>query len=110
MDKKKYYVSLQSREISQIQYQNNNAFTIYATPTEIQMLRKVLDNVHTSEFDTFWRAHVPILPYHNDPSNDRYDESLSNALSIIYELGDEQARKFIEESGILGDRPIDINR
>ncbi len=110
MDKKKYYVSLQSREISQIQYQNNDAFTVYATPQEIQSLRQVLDNVHSAEVDTYWRAHVPIVPYHNDPSNDRYDKGLTDALSIIYELGDEQARAFIEESGILSDRSIDTNR
>src|SRR5690625_140512 len=110
MEKKKYYVNLQSREISQIKHQNNDAFTINATEDEVRILRKKLDNVHGAEVDTFWRAHVPIMPYHNDPSNDRYDQSLAESLEMIYHLGDEQARSFIEESGLLSERPIDPER
>ena len=110
MDRKKYYVNLQSREISQMKYQNNDAFTIYATEQEVQMLRKTLDNVHMSEVDTFWRAHNPILPYHNDSSNDRYDKHLTDAFEKLYELGDEETRSFVEESGVFSNRPIDTDR
>lgn len=107
MGKKKYYVSLQSREISQIKHGNNADFTLYATEAEITMLRKKLDSVERAENDTFWRAHIPILPYHNTPSNDRYDRTLTEAFKMIYQLGDDQARAYIEESGVLSDRPID---
>src|SRR5690625_1907659 len=110
MERKKYYVNFQSREISQIKHENNDAFTIHATEQEIQLLRKTLDNVHDSEVDTFWRAHVPIMPYHNDPSNDRYDKSLTEAFEKIHELGDENTRAFVEESGVLSDRKIDTDK
>lgn len=106
MEKKKYYVSLQSREISQIKHGNNADFTIHATEGEVIMLRKKLDDVHGADIDTFWRAHVPIMPYHHDASNDRYDKSLSEAFAMIYDLGDEQARTYVEETGILSDKPI----
>lgn len=109
MEKKKYYVNLQSREISQMKYHNNDAFTIYATQEEIRLLRKKLDNVYEAEVDTFWRSHVPILPYHNDQSNDRYDKNITEAFKMIYQLGDDQARIYMEESGVLGDRPIDTD-
>lgn len=109
MEKKKYYVSLQSREISQVKHGNNADFTIHATEAEVTMLRKKLDDIYAAELDTYWRAHVPITPYHNDPSNDRYDKSLSEAFEMIYQLGDDQAKSFIEESGFLSDRPIDPN-
>ncbi len=107
MEKKKYYVNLQSKEISQIQYQNNDMFTIEATDEEVLLLRKKLDGADVAEYDTFWRAHVPIVPYHNDPSNDRYDRNLREAYQMIYDLGDDATRSFIEETGMLGDRPID---
>lgn len=107
MEKKKYYVNLQSKEISQIQYQNNNMFTIHATDEEVLLLRKKLVGADVAEFDTFWRAHVPIVPYHNDPSNDRYDRNLAEAYQMIYDLGDDQTKEFIEETGMLGERPID---
>lgn len=106
MDKKKYYVSLQSREISQIEFQNNNDFTIYATDTEVMLLRKKLDSVHQAEMDTFWRSHVPIMPYHLDGSNDRYDASMLGAFQMIYQLGDDDAKAFVKEIGLLSDESI----
>ncbi len=101
MTKKQYYVNLQSKEISQIKYHNNADFTIYATDTEVMLLRKKLDSMHDAEMDTFWRSHVPIMPYHRDESNDRHDASLADAFQMIYDLGDEQAKEFAQQSGLL---------
>jgi hypothetical protein len=109
MVKEKYYVNLQSQQISQVEHEQNHAITIYATETEVESLRKIFDKVHSADFMTFFRSYVPIMPYHNAKSNDEYDEYFTDAVKFIYELGDEQARKFIEESGILGDRPIDTD-
>jgi len=106
MSKNKYYVSLQSREISQIEFHNNNDFIIYATDTEVTLLRKKLDSIYRAELDTFWRSHVPIVPYHRDGANDRYDESLLEAFQMIYQLGDDDAKGFIKESGLLSDVSI----
>lgn len=104
MNRKKYYVSLQSREISQIKYGNNADFTIYATDEEIRMLRAKLDNMYEAEVGTFWRAHVPFIPYHKDSSNDDYDRGITEAFQMIYDLGDEEAKHHIEDMGVLGDR------
>lgn len=101
MERKKYYVSLQSREISQTVVGNNADFTIYATDDEVSMLRKKLNNVYDAELDTYWRSHVPIMPYHKDASNERYDQSLTEAFQMIYTLGDEEAKQFVSESGVL---------
>jgi len=108
-EKKKYYVSLQSREISQIKHGNNADFTIEATDREVTRLRSKLNEIHDAEMGTYWRAHIPIMPYHHDESNDRYDKSITEAFEMLYQLGDEDARTFIEESGILHDRPIDTD-
>lgn len=106
MDKEKYYVNLQSKEISKIAYQNNTDFTIYATKEEVDFLRKKLDNVHKADTATFWRSYVPIMPYHHDESNDSYDQALLGAFQMIYELGDEQAQQFIEENNLLTKQSI----
>lgn len=108
MEKDKYYVNLQSREISRIKHGNNAAFTIFATEGDIKSLRKKLDRVHVAENDTFWRAHIPIMPYHHDTANDRYDASFAEALQMIYDLGDKEARAYITETGVLRDRPLDV--
>lgn len=109
MERKTYYVSLQSREISQVKFGNNHHITIFATDEEVELLREKLDQVYTSEIDTYWRAHVPFVPYHHDQANDNYDKALSESLEIIYKLGDQQTKEYIETSGVLGNRPLDSN-
>jgi len=103
MEKKKYYVNMQSREISQIPYHNNTAFTIHATKEEVSFLRQRLENVHKADASSFWRSHVPIMPYHHDEPNDNHDEAMSAAWQMIYDLGDETAQQFIEEHNLLTD-------
>lgn len=106
MNKKKYYVSISSGEISQVKVGNNDEYIIYATDDEVKMLRAKLTNMYDADFDSFWRAHVPIMPYHNDKGNQRYDEGLTEVFQMIYDLGDEQAKSHIEEIGVLSDRSL----
>lgn len=108
MEKEKYYVNIPHQVIGKNRYSDSD-FTVYATTEEIRELRKILNSIEEAESDTYWRAHIPFMPYHNDPSNDRYDRSYTNAMKIIYEIGDDSAKNYIEESGILSDRPIDTN-
>ncbi|WP_047979672.1 hypothetical protein [Ornithinibacillus contaminans] len=103
MEKKKYYVNIGSGEISQIKYDNNDSFTIHATADEIVMLRAKLDNMGESANRTYWRAHVPIMPYHNDQSNDAYDSELVETYQLLHDLGDDATREHIESIGILGE-------
>lgn len=104
MNRKKYYVSLQSREISQVKYQNNADFTIYATDEEVRMLRSIFNKMYDEEVGTFWRSHVPFIPYHKDSSNDDYDREITEAFQMIYDLGNEEAKQHIHDMGVLGDR------
>ncbi|MFD2043725.1 hydrolase [Ornithinibacillus salinisoli] len=104
MEKKKYYISLQSREISQIKYDNNDEFVVYATEEEIEELRSKMDHMEAAAFGTFLRSHVPIKPYHEDESNDEYDAGLTEAFQMLYQLGDANTKSHIESIGILADR------
>lgn len=96
MDKRKFYVSIDSQEISEYKAGNNHAYVIYGGPEDIIRLREVFDELQDAEFSTFWRAHVPFKEYHHDEYNDSYDESLMRAYKMIYELGDEETKKHIE--------------
>jgi hypothetical protein len=106
VEKKTYYVEIGSGEISQTKYQNNHSFTIQATPEEVTMLRAKLNNMDGAALSSFWRAHVPIMPYHNDKANDRYDAGLVDVYEMLYDLGDDTTRNHIESIGILGDNHI----
>src|SRR5690625_123985 len=97
MDKRKFYVSVESQEISELMAGNNNQFIIYGGPEDIIYLREIFDELQDAEFSTFWRAHVPFKEYHHDEDNDSYDESLLRAYKIIHELGDETTSKHIEQ-------------
>lgn len=99
-EKEKYFVNVQSKEISKVEVGNNKEFTIYATEGEVSMLRKKFDEIDTTEMDNFFRAHVPIVPYHKDTSNDKYDSLLTEIFQQLYELGDDATKKFIEKENL----------
>lgn len=110
MAKKTYYVNMQAREISQIKFQNNHHYQITATNDEVNELRRLLNKVYDADRDAYWRAHIPFVPYHHDMANDQYDEAFTEALQLIYNLGDEQTRTYIDTTGVFSDRSLDSRR
>lgn len=110
MDKKTYYVNMQAREISQIKFQNNHHFEIKASRDEVEALRRLLNKVYDADRDAYWRSHIPFVPYHQDSANDQYDESFTEALQLIYQLGDEKTKMYVESTGVLSNRSLDSRR
>lgn len=108
MEKQKYYVNIPHYVMNQVRFSDQD-FVVYASKEEALEIRALLDRIHEAEIGTFWRSHIPFMPYHRDPSNEQYDQSLTTLFQKIYELGDEQARNYVTESGVLSDRPIDMN-
>ena len=104
MNKKKYYVSIASSEISQIPFGNNDDFVIYATAEEINLLRAKMDRMYEEDMNSFWRAHIPLKPYHKDNPNKQYDSKLMEAYEIVYNLGDQETKSNIRQMGIFEDR------
>lgn len=103
MEKKKYYVSLASHEISQTRYHNNDDFVIYATEGEVRELRNTLNRMYRGDMDSYWRAHIPIVKYHHDTGNETYDREITEVFQMLYELGDEQTKDYIKSTGVLSD-------
>ncbi|HZW69174.1 MAG TPA: hydrolase [Pseudogracilibacillus sp.] len=110
MAKKTYYIDLQSREISQNKTYNNHHYQIEATHEEAMELRRLLTKVYDADVDAYWRAHIPFVPYHKDLANDQYDEAFTAALALVYDLGDEATRAYIDTTGVLSDRSLDSRR
>jgi hypothetical protein len=76
-------------------------FKVEATDEEIIQLRELFDQKYSTEWQNFYRAHIPYLQYHYDRENDAYDETLMNIYQLIYTLGDQEAKQHISEMGIL---------
>lgn len=109
LDKKEqYYVSIAQHKISQIPNAQDNDFTIMATRGEITELRHLFTEMDAADKRSHIRSAIPLQPYHDDQANQDYDESITSAYQMMYDLGDEEARDFIEQSRILSDRPIQM--
>ncbi|MFC4404798.1 hydrolase [Gracilibacillus xinjiangensis] len=100
MEKKKYYVNIGTQEISQIPYGANTEFVIEATDEEIFLLREKFNEIHDADMSAFVRAHIPYMPYHNDPQNDKYDSGMKGVYQMIYNLADSETKKAMDEENI----------
>ncbi|MCA1032472.1 hydrolase [Bacillus timonensis] len=100
-NKKTYYISLGSGEISQSKTSSTWDYEIQANDEEIVQLREYFDQNFSNDWQGFFRAHVPYVEYHHDPTNDAYDETLLKVYKMIYELGNEETKEHIKTQGII---------
>jgi hypothetical protein len=102
-EKKPYYISIATGEIMQTPTASPWNFKIEATDEEISQLRGYFDQNYSTEWQNFFRAHVPYVQYHYDRENDAYDETMKKIYKMIYDLGDDEAKQHIRTMGILAD-------
>lgn len=103
MVRKTYYISLAEGSISQVSTASSWDYQIQATDDEITHLRGIFDQNYSSDWQGFWRAHIPFVQYHYDRENDAYDNGLQQAFKMIYELGDEATKAHIKNQGLMDD-------
>ena len=101
MEKQTFYVSVQSGNILADKGDSPYEFEIEANEEEIKQLQSLFARRNEADWGTFLRAHVPIVPYSYDSSNDQYDQNLYEIYNKIYELGSQQTKYQIESLGIL---------
>ncbi|WP_318507901.1 hydrolase [Bacillus sp. T3] len=104
LSKKPYYISIGTGEIMQTATDSPWNFKIEATDDEITKLREYFDQNYSTEWQNFFRAHVPYIQYHYDRENDAYDNTMVKIYQMIYELGDEEAKQHIRSIGIISDQ------
>lgn len=100
-NKKPYFITVATGEISQSATDSPWNFKIEATDDDIIALREYFSQNYSTEWQSFFRAHIPFIEYHNDKVNDAYDETIKKVYRMIYQLGDNEARSHIESMGIL---------
>lgn len=99
--KKTYYIDVGTGGISQSATAATWSFKIEATDAEITQLRALMDQNYSTEWKNFFRAHVPYVQYHYDRQNDTYDSTIQQIYSMLYQLGDQEAKNHIESMNIL---------
>lgn len=99
--KKTYYIDVGHGGISQSPTSSEWSYKIQATDEEITQLRELFEQNYSTEWQNFFRAHVPYVQYHYDRENDAYDQTIKQVYGMIYNLGDEEARNHIETMNIL---------
>jgi hypothetical protein len=99
--KKTYYIDVGHGQISQSSTASAWSFKIQANDEEITQLRELFDQNYSTEWQNFFRAHVPYVQYHYDRENDAYDNTIEQVYGMIYKLGDNEAKSHIESMNIL---------
>lgn len=92
VEKKRYYVSVQSRSIMRDQGQASYEYEIEATESELQRLQTKMDELEEADHATFFRTFTPGLPYHHDPENDEYDRAIKDCYDTIFQLGTDETK------------------
>jgi hypothetical protein len=99
--KKTYYIDVGTGEISQSATSSTWSYKIQADDEEITQLRELFDRNYSTEWQNFFRAHVPYVQYHYDRENDAYDDTIQQVYSMLYKLGDDEAKSHIQTMNIL---------
>lgn len=100
--KKPYYIDIEN---AQVYPEPDEAadwqFKIFATDKEIAKLADYIRRNYDADMKTFELAHVPFVEEKEENQNRSYDATMEGIYGMIYELGDEEARRNIEKMGIL---------
>ena len=102
-EKKTYYVDITAESIL-TEPVETPSFVIQATDQEVHVLQSVFDDKDRADLESYVKAHIP---FENQDENAQYDKAQKVLYAIIYHLGDETARRHIDEMGILTDRKSD---
>ncbi len=97
----KYYVSVQSKSIMENKGDATYEYEIEASPEDIDHLKAIFSKMKDAEYSSYWRTHIPGVPYHHDKENDIYDRNLVQAYQAIYSMGNQEAKDHILAMGIL---------
>jgi hypothetical protein len=100
--KKSYYIDIENAQVYTEPVEAAEwQFKIYATDQEMKKLADYIEKNYDADMKTFELAHVPFVEEKEKAQNHNYDASMEGMYKMIYELGDDETRRNIEEMGIL---------
>ncbi|MEY2196184.1 hydrolase [Neobacillus sp. BF23-41] len=101
--KHSYFINIQSHEIFSEPNGVEWDFKIDATESQVAVLERLFDKTEETDWESYFRAHIPYLEYHHQPQNKEYDLRILLIYSLLYYLGDEKSRAHIREMRILNE-------
>jgi hypothetical protein len=107
LEKKTYYVTVDigphTGEIREEINLNDPLydFEIRATPEEISRLEELFERTQETDFRTFLKAHIPYETRERMQESKKEDAQIDEIYRMIYELGTDETKKKMRESGLI---------
>ena len=103
-----YYVNIQSNEIFRGPFDGEWDFKIEATASQVAVLERLFDRNDQTDWESYFRSHIPFLEYHHQPQNMEYDWRIGLIYTMLFTLGDEKTRAHIRKMGILNEEITNV--
>jgi len=101
MEKRTYYVSVGSGEIVEDPTVTPWDFQVEANEEEIMKLGELLDQASRENMDVVYRITHPIEGGKIRHDLQDYDETLQRIYRMIYDLGNDEAKQFIQNMNVI---------
>jgi hypothetical protein len=98
-DKQTFYVSVKTGTVFPTNTSDNYEFEIVATGDEAAELQRFMNQRDSLEAETWVRAQLPGIPYHQDEVNDRQDAHLFDTYRRIAALGSDKTKAHLARMG-----------
>jgi hypothetical protein len=106
--KQSYYINIQSNEIFRGPHEGEWNFKIEATESQVNALERLFEHNEETDWESYFRSHIPYLEYHHQPQNREYDQRMLLIYTMLFYLGDDKTRSHIRKMGILNEDSANI--
>ena len=101
MAKRKYYVSVQAKTVTEHAGDTAYELEIEATPQEVHQLHELFESESETDFYNYVRMHDPEILEEELISNAWIDQYLTAVYRKIHQFGTPETRKHIESMNVL---------
>jgi len=101
MEKRKYYVSVQSRTVMEHQGDGAYELEIEATPDEVHQLQELFESTSETDFNNYLRIHDPEILQEELVSNAFVDRYLTQIYRLLYRYGTPETKAHIQSMNVL---------
>ncbi|MCI3923344.1 hypothetical protein MO973_24260 [Paenibacillus sp. TRM 82003] len=101
MEKKTYYVSVQSKLVLENQGDSAYELEIEATPEQVHQLHELFESENESDFANYIRMHSPEILEEELITHAFVDQYLTEAYRLIHQFGTPKTKAFVESINVL---------
>ena len=92
MEKYKMYVSVVDQRVYSFPDDSTWEYEVDIERDYVPIFQRLFDQQNDLEFQNFFRAHLPYLPYHYDRVNHDVDLRTKKVYALIHEFTDEESK------------------